>query len=342
MREEVCGLESPYSGQSGKAREIQKDEREKWKWWKGSWGWGRGEEETEKGEEGRVGDEKGKGKEIRWEIKKRGEIKWSMWFKAKGTAKRTHPYEKPQEGQRLADRKSMPSCQFSASADKPIIQPHTFSSRVCIFDRTSNDKLTTTHLFFFFPLCFFFVFFIVDRCNPSEQTPSWPQNTSVVSVSLNTHLAPTNTMVKNTVVVYHWFIQRHTSEINGPLGAVTATLRAVIIKSFGMVKIQYTHTVEAVGQHSGRNKWCGSGYFWNELNEMQSRLWIHTCFDRPVLLRALEWTLGSYSGVKSSGNKLTKWSFTAHSPSWLCSGYLLYVFTLSKHIVYYSHSIHIT
>lgn len=50
----------------------------------------------------------------------------------------------------------------------------------------------------------------------------------------------------------------------------------------------------------------------------------------------------SYSVVKISGNKLTKWSFTAHSDSWLCSGYLLYVFTLGKHIVYYSHSIHIT
>lgn len=50
-----------------------------------------------------------------------------------------------------------------------------------------------------------------------------------------------------------------------------------------------------------------------------------------------------HSGRRSySGNKLTKWSFTAHSDLWLCSGYLLYVFTLGKHIVYYSHSIHIT
>ena len=52
--------------------------------------------------------------------------------------------------------------------------------------------------------------------------------------------------------------------------------------------------------------------------------------------------LSSHSAVKSSGNKLTKWSFTAHSPWWLCNGYLLHVFTLGKHIVYYSHSIHIT
>lgn len=51
--------------------------------------------------------------------------------------------------------------------------------------------------------------------------------------------------------------------------------------------------------------------------------------------------LSSYSVVKISSNKLTKWSFTAHSALWLCSGYLLYVFTLGKHIVYYSHSIHI-
>lgn len=35
--------------QSSKAREMEKDEREKWKWWKGSWGW---EEETERGGEG--------------------------------------------------------------------------------------------------------------------------------------------------------------------------------------------------------------------------------------------------------------------------------------------------
>lgn len=58
-------------------------------------------------------------------------------------------------------------------------------------------------------------------------------------------------MVKNTVVMYHWFIQRHTSEINGTLRAVAATQRAVIVKSFGMVKVQCTHTVVAAGKHSG-------------------------------------------------------------------------------------------
>lgn len=130
--------------------------------------------------------------------------------------------------------------------------------------------------------------FIVDRCYPSEQTPSWPQNTSVVSVSLNTHLAPTKyngQKHSSRVPLVHVHVQRHTSEINSPLGGVAATQRAVIIKSFGMVKVQCTHTVEAAGQHSGRNKWCGSGYFWNELNEMQSRLWImfsQTCFTQSA------------------------------------------------------------
>lgn len=55
----------------------------------------------------------------------------------------------------------------------------------------------------------------------------------------------------------------------------------------------------------------------------------------PVLLRALERTLV----VRRADKKLTKWSFTAHSALWLCCGYLLYVFTLGKHIIYYSHNI---
>lgn len=44
-------------------------------------------------------DEKGKVEEIEIkEIKKRVEIKWSMWFKAKEPANRLHPYEKLHEG----------------------------------------------------------------------------------------------------------------------------------------------------------------------------------------------------------------------------------------------------
>lgn len=53
-------------------------------------------------------------------------------------------------------------------------------------------------------------------------------------------------MVKNTVVMYRWFIQKETSEINGPVLAV-----AVIIKSFGMVKVQCSHTVAAAGKYTG-------------------------------------------------------------------------------------------
>lgn len=83
-----------------------------------------------------------------------------------------------------------------------------------------------------------------------------------------------------------------------------------------------------------------------EEKEMQSRQWIQTCFDgrRTCFTES--------AGINNQGDvhtwwlqfwhKLTKWSFTAHSALWLLCGYLLYVFTLGKHIVYYSHNIHIT
>lgn len=58
-------------------------------------------------------------------------------------------------------------------------------------------------------------------------------------------------MVKNTVVMYHQFIQKHTDEINGSLRAVAGTQTAVVIKSFGIVKVQCTHTVVvAAEQHN--------------------------------------------------------------------------------------------
>ena len=53
-------------------------------------------------------------------------------------------------------------------------------------------------------------------------------------------------MVKNTVVMYYRFIQKHTIEINDTYGAVANTQRAIIIKSFGKVKIQCTHMVGVV------------------------------------------------------------------------------------------------
>lgn len=61
------------------------------------------------------------------------------------------------------------------------------------------------------------------------------------SLSLNTTFVPTNTVVKNTVVMYCWFIQKETSDISGPVLAV-----AVRIKSFGMVKVQCTHTADEI------------------------------------------------------------------------------------------------
>lgn len=69
-----------------------------------------------------------------------------MWFKAKGTAKRPHPYEKPQEGQRLTQEVHV---QLSVLCFWWQIHHKTihFLSCLCIFDRTFNERLTT-HLFF--------------------------------------------------------------------------------------------------------------------------------------------------------------------------------------------------
>lgn len=180
---------------------------------------------------------------------------------------------------------------------------HIFS---CIyFDRRSNEKLTTS-------LCSP-CSFIVDHCYSSEQTLSQPRNTSVFSFSLikytpcHPHPHPTtNTMAKNTVVMYHWFIQKHTDEINGTLMAVVATQRAVIIKRFGMVKVQCSHAVfVAAGKHSGRNKRCGPRYL--EMNRMKCKAdngFIHALTDLFYSAHLYEHSgrLSSYAAVKISGN----------------------------------------
>lgn len=54
-----------------------------------------------------------------------------------------------------------------------------------------------------------------------------------------------------------------------------------------------------------------------------------------VSLAALGWTLV----VKSSDKNSQNGHLQQHSALWLCCGYLLYVFTLGKHIIYYSHNI---
>lgn len=124
-----------------------------------------------------------------------------MWFETKGTAKRPHPYEKPQEGQRLIDRKSMSICQFSASADKYIIKPHIFRA-VYAFWQNIQWKVDNTS---FLPPCYF----IVDHGYSSEQTPSQLQNTSVLlsSLLLNTHVATPNP----TPHIYNG--QKHSSHV---------------------------------------------------------------------------------------------------------------------------------
>lgn len=114
---------------------------------------------------------------------------------------------------------------------------HISFSCVCIFDRTYSDKLTP-HLF---PLVLLLWLSLILQNKPSASPEIQP---SIQSVSLNTHLAlpPANTMAKNTVVMYHGFTQKHTSEINGTAMAGAAQ-RAVIIKRFGKVKVECSHTV---------------------------------------------------------------------------------------------------
>lgn len=209
--------------------------------------------------------------------------------------------------------------------------------------RTQHPVIIWQKHSFFLSLCSFIVWLLLFfRTNPFL-TSKYISLLSF-SLSLNTQLAPTNTMVKNTVVMYHWFTQRHKSEINGPLRAVAAAWRAVSIKSFGMVKVQCDHRVMAGKQWY---KWTVSVRLsWNELNEMQSREWVHTCCDRPVGLRALKWQLRE-TWVQTRLLKLLAINSQNGNLQHihLC-GYvvvtLLYVFTLGKHIAYYSHSIHIT
>jgi len=73
---------------------------------------------------------------------------------------------------------------------------------------------------------------------PSGETPVPDSN---IHLSLNTPLIPTDTMVKNTVVMYRWFIQTETSEIRAPVLAV-----AVRIECLGMIKVQCTHTADEI------------------------------------------------------------------------------------------------
>lgn len=144
---------------------------------------------------------------------------------------------------------------------------------------------------------------------------------------MNYTLCPTNTMVKNTVVMYHWFniIQKHVSEING-LSRPSPPLREREWSEWNAPewkKGQCTHAAEAAGKRSGWKKRCASGSFGNELYWMICKI-DSTCFERPGSRRAQGWK--NQGGVLRC-QKFWQWthkrSFTAHSALWLCSGYLL-------------------
>lgn len=182
--------------------------------------------------------------------------------------------------------------------------------------------IISPHISFFNP----WFFFIFDRCNSLEQTlPT--RNTSVFISFMNYTLCPTNTMVRNTVVLYHWFniIQKHVSEINVTLMAVSTSQRVVRVQSFGMKK-KKDNTLTllgAAGKRSSWNKWCRSGYFWNESYWTICKI-DSTCFEGPGLRRAQGW---KNQGDVLCCQKFWQWtherSFTAHSALWLCNDYLL-------------------
>lgn len=69
----ICGRKrksAVWSHLSLSTRELERDGRKKWKWWKRSWGWGKVREGQRKRLGGRKRDDE-KGKDIKWEIKKR-------------------------------------------------------------------------------------------------------------------------------------------------------------------------------------------------------------------------------------------------------------------------------
>lgn len=99
-----------------------------------------------------------------------------MWFKVRRTATRSHPYEKPQEGQKHRDRKSTSSCQVSAPAGKSITEPRWTDSPMRSWQRNIS-----------FPLVLLLLMVVILQNKP----PSHPKiHLSSQSLSLNTRLAP--------------------------------------------------------------------------------------------------------------------------------------------------------
>lgn len=184
------------------------------------------EEERERGDDERRG-----------EIKTRGDIKRSMRCEAKGTYNRPHPCEEPQGGSAVWGQEVHVYRSVGCSADKTILKPHRLFDSVCV---SQNDKLTPTRP----PLvCLLLIIFIL------QNTPL----PKYIFLLLKYTLCPTITMVRNTVVMYHWFIQkqvkstvlwmhrrRHSDNHNKKLWNGKSTMHS-----------------HAAGKHSSCSKWCG-------------------------------------------------------------------------------------
>lgn len=177
-----------------------------------------------------------------------------MRFKVKGNAKRTHPDEKPQEGQTGSSRPAVSSLCWQTNYK-------TTQNFQALHFWLNIQWWVDNHTPLFSP------FFFYCSCSP-QRPPSWPQNTSAIYIAL----------IKYTPCPHKYNGQKHTQ-------------RAVIIKSFGMVQ-STMHLHSRCSWETQQLKLMKRiGIFWNELNEMQSSDWFHTGVDGPILLAGLNRTL---------------------------------------------------
>lgn len=114
-----------------------------------------------------------------------------MWFKVKGNAKRTHPHEKPQEGQTGSP------CPAVSSLCWQTNYKTTQNFQALHFPQSIQWR-ADNHAPLFFP---FFSFIVLVLHNDPHPGPKIHRPST--SLLLNTHLAPTNTMVRNTVAMNH-------------------------------------------------------------------------------------------------------------------------------------------
>lgn len=133
-------------------------------------------------------------------------------------AKRSHPHWKTagrSEAHIQEARVELSGLWFCWRTDRKTT-PMFFSSCVCILHRTIQWKTATTS--FFSPHCSFIDNRWVSLRRKNLSDPDIHRSSSFLS--LNTHFVPTNTMIKNTVVKYCWFIQKTTNEVKRPVLAV--------------------------------------------------------------------------------------------------------------------------